>query len=118
MVACARKLVTIAWHMLMNNEPYRYAQPKTVEAKLSRLRIRATGQKKKTGSKGQKRPATYGSGKRTRAVPAIDSLYAQEQLPPIRPLKPGEQAMLRTHHVESYVSSIRQPQRVPRRSKK
>ena len=116
-VACARKLVTIAWHMLMNNEPYRYAQPKTVEAKLSRLRIRATGQKRKTGSKGQKRPATYGSGKRTRAVPAIDSLYAQEQLPPLRPLKSGEQAMLRTHHVESYVSSIRQPHRVPRRSK-
>lgn len=116
-VACARKLVTIAWHMLINNEPYRYAQPKTVEAKLSRLRIRATGLKKKTGSKGQKRPATYGSGKRTRAVPAIDSVYAEEQLPPLPPLPPGEQAMLRTHHVDAYASSIHRPQRVPRRSK-
>ena len=46
-VAAARKLVTIAWHMLKNKEPYRYAQPKTVEAKLSRLRIRATGRKER-----------------------------------------------------------------------
>jgi len=44
-VACARKLVTIAWHMLTNNEPYRYAQPKTISAKLSSLRVRATGVK-------------------------------------------------------------------------
>jgi hypothetical protein len=28
-VATARKLVVIAWHMLRNNEPYRYAQPAT-----------------------------------------------------------------------------------------
>lgn len=115
-VATARKLVTIAWHMLINNEPYRYAQPKTVEAKLSRLRIRATGKKKKTGTKGRKRPATYGSGKRTRAVPAIDSVYAEEQLPPLPPLQPGEQAMLERHQVASYARSIHQPQRLPRRS--
>ena len=30
-VACARKLVIIAMHMLKNNEPYRYAQPATTE---------------------------------------------------------------------------------------
>ena len=58
-VATARKLVTIAWHMLKNNEPYRYAQPKTVEAKYSRLRVRVTGQKRKTGSRTRSvRPAT------------------------------------------------------------
>ena len=27
-VATVRKLVTISWRMLSNNEPYRYAQPK------------------------------------------------------------------------------------------
>lgn len=74
-VATARKLVTIAWHMLRNQEPYRYAQPKTVEAKYSRLRVRVTGKKKQTGSKGQKRLATYGTGKRTRAVPALADVY-------------------------------------------
>jgi transposase len=48
-VAAARKLATIAWHMLKNNEPYRYAQPRATQAKLSRLRIRATGSRKKGG---------------------------------------------------------------------
>jgi transposase len=35
-VATARKLVVIAWQMLKSNEPYRYAQPQTVEYKLER----------------------------------------------------------------------------------
>jgi transposase len=116
-VATARKLITIAWHMLINNEPYRYAQPKTVEAKLSRLRIRATGRKKKGGApKGQPRSASYGSGKRTRALPSLDTLYAQEQLPPLAPLPPGEQAMLARHQADAFARSIRQPQRLPRHS--
>ena len=38
-VASARKLVAIAWHMLKNNEPYRYAQPATLKAKFDRLRL-------------------------------------------------------------------------------
>ena len=116
-VAAARKLVTIAWHMLKNKEPYRYAQPKTVEAKLSRLRIRATGRKKKGGTpRGQQRPAHYGSGVRTRAVPALDTVYASEQLPPLPPLPAGEQSMLTRHGTAHYAARIRQSQRVPRQS--
>src|SRR5207302_11482476 len=42
-VATARKLVVIAWHLLTNNEPYRYAQPRSTEGKLQRLRVKATG---------------------------------------------------------------------------
>lgn len=116
-VATARKLVTIAWHMLKNNEPYRYAQPKTVEAKLSRLRVRATGRKKKTGSQAKPRPASYGSGVRTRAVPALDHVYAEEQLPAVAPLRPGELAMLKTHQLSHYLAQIRQPHRLPRSAK-
>jgi transposase len=41
-VATARKLVTIAYLMLKNNEPYRYAQPDRVRAKLRHVE-RATG---------------------------------------------------------------------------
>ena len=63
-VACARKLVTIAWHMLRNNEPYRYAQPKSTETKLQRLRVAATGRRKPGPRKGTARPASYGTGKR------------------------------------------------------
>ena len=113
-VASARKLVTIAWHMLRNNEPYRYAQPQTVEAKYSRLRVRVTGQKRKTGSKGQKRPASYGSGQRTRAVPALDRVYAAEGLPSLGEPAAGERSMLAQHRVSEYAAHIRETHRVPR----
>jgi len=43
-VAAARKLALIAWLMLKSNEPYRYAIPRTAETKLSKLRVKATGQ--------------------------------------------------------------------------
>ena len=116
-VATARKLVTIAWHMLKDNQPYRYAQPKTVEAKYSRLRVRVTGKKRKTGCKGQKRPASYGSGKRTRAVAALDEIYAVEGLPPLPArFAAGEQDMLERHRVAEHAAYIRQAHRVARKS--
>ena len=37
-VAAARKLAMIAWLMLKNNEPYRYAIPRSTETKLAKLR--------------------------------------------------------------------------------
>ena len=37
-MATARKLVTIAFLMLKNNEPYRYAKPETVHSKLAEAR--------------------------------------------------------------------------------
>jgi transposase len=114
-VATARKLVTIAWHMLKNNEPYRYAEPKTVEAKYSRLRVRVSGKKRRTGAKGQKRPATYGSGKRTRSVAALDTIYAKEGIPPLPLLSAGEQAMLERHRVAAHAAHIRQAHRVVRK---
>jgi transposase len=40
-VAVARKLVTIAFLMLKNDEPYRYAKPDTVRAKLNEVRRKA-----------------------------------------------------------------------------
>jgi len=114
-VATARKLVTIAWHMLKNHEPYRYAQPKTMHAKLSRLRVRATGAKRKGGlAKGQGRPANYGSGVRTRAVPSLDQIYAAEQLPALAVLPAGEEAMLAQHGVSAYATYIRKSHRVRR----
>jgi transposase len=114
-VAVAHKLVVLAWHMLKNNEPYRYAQPKTLQAKLSRLRILATKQKRKGGLvKGQPRPAQYGKG-RTKAIPALDQLYAAEGLPPISAeLKPGERKMLEQHGVADHTAAVRTPRRIPR----
>lgn len=119
-VATARKLVTIAWHMLNNNEPYRYAQPAATEAKLSRLRVRAGGEKKKSGTKkGTPRTPAYGSGERTKAVPSLDAVYAGEGLPELAAPKPGEEKMLRQAGLDTYAQDIRKGRRVPRcRSKK
>jgi hypothetical protein len=70
-VACARKLTVVLWHLLRSGELYRYAQPKSLEAKLSWLRVRFTGQHLTGGvPKGTPRSARYGQG-RTRAVPSL-----------------------------------------------
>src|SRR3982751_4778950 len=42
-IATARKLVTIAYLMLKNNEPYRYAKPELVKGKLDECRRKARG---------------------------------------------------------------------------
>lgn len=111
-VATARKLVLIAWHMLRNNEPYRYAQPKTVQAKLSKLRVTATGRKRRSGTpKGAPRPETYGSGRRTEAVPALHQAYAAENLPPMHPLSPGELRVVHSNGLDEFVHEILTPTR-------
>jgi transposase len=116
-VATARKLVTIAWHMLRANQPYRYAQPATLEAKFSRLRIRATGQRKRTApAKGTPRAAAYGTGKPTRAVPSLDQVYAAAALPALPPAAAGERRMLEENGAAVFAEQIRKPKRVPRRS--
>jgi hypothetical protein len=102
--------------MLRNNEPYRYAQPKTVEAKFTRLRIRAGGARKKGGLvKGLPRPSTYATGG-TRLVSALDSVYVNNQLPPISILAAGERTMLESIDVADYAASIRQSKRIRRKT--
>lgn len=115
-VATARKLVVIAWHMLKENRPYRYSLPKAAQAKFDRLRIRATGEKKKGGfPKGAPRPAAYGTGKPTRAIPSLDQVYAANHLPAIDEPKPGERAMLERLQLAGVAAELRQPQRVPKK---
>lgn len=113
-VATARKIVTIAWHMLKNNEPYRYSIPSTTEAKFARLRIKATGERKKGGNvKGEPRP-NYGKG-RTKAVPALSQVYAGNDLPAVQELKPGEQVVLEREGLTAFVVEINTPKRVPKK---
>jgi transposase len=114
-VATARKLVVIAWHMLRNDEPYRYSIPQTTQAKLDRLRIRATGERKKGGNpKGAPRPATYGSGKPTRAIPSLDRIYESNSLPALSKMKPGELAMLERNQLTGLEADLHKPRRVPK----
>jgi transposase len=115
-VATARKLVTIAWHMLHNNEPYRYAQPRSTESKLARLRVQATGKRKQGGvARGTPRPAHYGQ-KLGRPVPSLDAVYAGERLPPIRDPAPGEQRMIADQALTHFVDPLHQPARTPKKS--
>lgn len=66
-VAVARKLAVIIWHILTKGEPYWYSLPQRTQEKLRKLRLLATGQRKKGGlPKGSKRPPTYGTGESSR----------------------------------------------------
>ena len=115
-VATARKLVTLAWHLLKNNEPYRYAIPRSTEAKFSRLRIRATGAKRKGGNpKGQPRPAAYGSGQPTRGIPSLDQIYSSEGLPALQPQAPGEIHMLESYGLAEFAAQLRKAHRIPKK---
>lgn len=106
-VATARKLVTIAWHMLSRNEPYRYATPVPTEAKLRRLRVRATGERRKTGPKeGTQGTARLGVGTRSRTVKPLAEVYRQEGLPAIRPLSAGEHRMLQASSAAEFVDAL------------
>src|SRR5262249_25363542 len=119
-VAAARKLVVIAWHMLTKNEPYRYAQPKGTASKLARLRVKATGQRRRgVTPKGAKavRPVTEGP---TRAVKSLPAVLANEGLPPLTPPPAGEARTVTATGTDAFVAAIAQDQRerrAPRKAK-
>lgn len=115
-VATARKLVVIAWHMLTNNEPYRYAIPRSTEEKLRRLRVKATGQRRKSGpAKGTKsKPLVAGGG---RTIKSLARVYREEGLPEPRALTPGERRTVEQSGRGDYIASLASDQVVPRRKK-
>lgn len=114
-VATARKLVVIAWHMLTNNEPYRYALPRQTREKLAALRRAAGHKRRRSGTlKGSPRPATYGSGIRTRHVPSLAEACADEGVPAPRPLPPGERRMIADAGLDDLVASLAVSRREPR----
>ncbi len=117
-VATARKLAMIATLMLKNNEPYRYAIPRSTETKLARLRVRATGRKRKGGGrKGTKCTAKIPGGSRT--IKSLDEIYAREGLPAReKEPAPGELAMLKRTGTAKFAESLKSEKIVPRRSSK
>jgi transposase len=108
-MAAARKIVVIAWHMLTNEEPYRYAIPQTTEAKLVRLRCRAEGKRRTPGRRPQQRPgAKPNTGRHGRTVRSLPQVLERENLPPTRELRPGERRVLREEGLEDFHRSIQQ----------
>jgi transposase len=118
-VATARKMVVIAWHMLKKGEPYRYAQPRPTAQKLARLRVRATGKRKRGGNaKGAPRPEAYGSGRPTRAIPALGAVYAAEGLPALSAASPGERKLIERDELRAaHLAQIESAHRIARRRK-
>ena len=114
-VATARKLATIGWHMLQDNQPYWYALPRPTETKLARLRVRATGQRRKSGCpKGHKATSNSPGGGRTRTIKALPQLYQSEGLPPMQAPKPAEQRVMAAMGLAEFVSALGKPQVIKR----
>jgi hypothetical protein len=115
--ATARKLVVIAWLMLKNSEPYRFARPTTTRQKLSRLRVGATGNYRKPEHKGRRPGVKNGQHAPTRCEPSLSQVCVQEGLPPahgFEQLPKGEQRILKSLGVIDYVQEIRTERRIPR----
>ena len=114
--ATARKLVTIAWLMLKNNEPYRYANPTTTQQKLSRLRVAVTGEQRQAERKGRRPGVKNGANPPSRLIPSIGTVCKQEGLPPahgFEQLPAGEQRVLKSLGVIDYVDKINADRRDP-----
>ncbi len=105
-VATARKLAVIAWNMLTRNEAYRYAQPASTETKLARLRIAATGKRRRGGTaKGAAKPVARLPGGAKRIKPLAEVL-ASEGLPPLPPPTEGESRVVQCPGIGEYVASL------------
>jgi transposase len=105
-VAVARKLVVIAWHLLRKNEPYRYALPTATATKLQRLRVRATGHKRKTGPKAGFAGPKLGAGVKTRTVKALAQVCQEEGLPQPSAGPPGEARTVVDSGTAAYVQGL------------
>lgn len=117
-VAAARKLACIAWHMLRAGEPYRYAQPGATQNKLAALRVAATGARRPRGvPKGSPRPQRLSSGTPHRTVPSLPAVLESEGLPKARTLEelpPGELRTLKRTHTLAHARAIQSPTTKPR----
>ena len=112
-VACARKLAVLVWQLLSSGEPFRYGEPKTLEAKFSRLRVRATGRRRRGGvPRGTPRSARYGQG-RTRAVPSLDQVLEANGLPETTSPTRGERRMLEEKRLHAFYTQLQVASRVP-----
>lgn len=112
-VAVAHKLVLLAWHLLTKGEPYRYAVPKATERKLSKLRIQATGQKRRSGcAVGTKRSAARLPGE-SQTIRSLPQVYAVEQVPPTQPAPAGELRYLSEIQLNDFVEDLQHAHVVP-----
>jgi hypothetical protein len=109
-VATARKLVTVAYHMLKHREPYRYALPARTQLKLSALRVAATGKRRRKGKVAHPLQPQQ-PGIRRRRTPELNAIYHAEGLQAVAtaPTSPGEQRVISICGGEKLLAKIHQP---------
>jgi transposase len=110
-IAVARKLVTVAFLMLKNNEPYRYARPDLMREKFADLRHRGTDA---SGAATTTKP-------RSKGKPGLAEVYQTVGLPPVttpEQLPPGEVRMLSDRDLEEFVAELYRPKAASRGKKK
>ena len=103
-IAVARKLVTIAYLMLKNNEPYRYAKPKLMAEKFTALDRAASGK----AAKSRKRKP----GPAAQARAGLAAVYANAGLPEVTSpdkLPDGEQRMLEERKLRDFINDLYVP---------
>jgi transposase len=107
-IATARKLVTIAYLMLKNNEPYRYAKPDLVQRKLTDCR-----------SKAQLPPVKRAATRRAAdGESPLADLYRRHGLPACQPpaqWSVGERRALEAAEVMPFAGSVHNPAVKPTR---
>lgn len=115
-VATARKLAVLACRLLTTGQPYRYALPQSTEDKLRKLRIAATGQRRKGGSpKGSKPVARLGAGVPSRRCRSLDEVYQSEGIASRQPAPPGEQKTIEHTQSADFVAELAVPKVIARR---
>jgi transposase len=110
-VAAARKMVEIAFHMLKNNEPYRYAQPERTQAKLDKIHTMATGTRRErtpvhvAPEHEETKPEEPGYRREVRR--SLNEVYERVGLPVIMwdQLSPGESRA--TAQTSEYIESLK-----------
>jgi transposase len=111
-VAIARKLAVLAWHLLTSRTPYRYALPSSLQTKLQRLRVSQQGRRKSGPKAGQPRAASYGCGQRTRQRKSLNRVLADESLPTVGSPPPGEARFIKQIGLSRFANSLQKTTRV------
>jgi len=124
-VAGARKLATIAYHMLKNKEPYRYAAVARTREKLGRLRASVTGKRSEYPryryDEKLREHIETNSDVAVRFVPPLSDVYEKEGLPAARSfdeLSDGEQRAIKEMGLTEHVRKTETVQVVVKPKKK
>ena len=118
-VAVAHKLAILAWHLLVKNEPYRYALPRATEDKLRDLRVAATGERRRGGlGAGIDPRKARASGQKGRTQRGLGEVYQNEGVPAAKPAPAGERRHIAGAQLTEFAERLQQPQVVPRRTRK